>query len=196
VIARGEITAAILAGGRARRMGGRAKPMLEVDGRAILDRLIDALRPHVAEIVIAVADPHQAPAGLRAIFDLPDTRGAGPLAGIAAARAAVTTPWLIAVAGDMPFVSADVIAALLARCGPDVDAVAPRIGGLPEPLLAVWSPAAGAAAARRIAAGRFKASGLLTDEGLRVAWLDEAALRAIDPDLRCLVNVNRPEDLP
>ena len=177
-------------------MGGVAKPLLEVDGRAILDRLVDALTPMVAEIVVAVADPAQAPAGLRAVVD--EHAGDGPLAGIAAARVACDWPWLVAVAGDMPFVTAPVVAALLARARPGVDAVAIRVGTppLPEPLLAVWGPAAGAAAVRRLAAGRRKTSGLLTDEGLRVAWLDEADLRAVDPDLRCLVNVNRPGDLP
>jgi molybdopterin-guanine dinucleotide biosynthesis protein A len=189
-----DVAAAILAGGRARRMGGVAKPLLEVGGRAILDRLIDALAPHAGEIVVAVADPAQAPPGLRAVVDA--SPGAGPLAGIAAARAAIAAPWMIAVAGDMPYVTADVIAALLARCGPGVDAVAPRVRDLPEPLLAVWGPAAGPAAARRLAAGRYKTSGLLTDEGLRVAWLEEAELRAIDPALRCLANVNAPGDLP
>ena len=193
MIAREDVAAAILAGGRARRMGGVAKPLLEIDGRTILDRQLAALAPHAGEIAIAVADPAQAPPGLRAIVDA--SPGNGPLAGIAAARAALTAPWMIAIAGDMPYVTSEVIAALLDRCGDQIDAVAPMVNGLPEPLLAVWSPRAGLAAARRLAAGRFKTSGLLTDEGLRVAWLDEAALRAIDPALRCLVNVNRPEDL-
>jgi hypothetical protein len=47
----------------------------------------------------------------------------------------------------------------------------------------------------RLAAGRLKASALLTDEALQVRWIDEAELRAIDPDLRALHNVNAPEDL-
>ena len=31
---------------------------------------------------------------------------------------------------------------------------------------------------------------------LSVAWLDEAAVRAVDPTLACFANVNRPADLP
>ncbi|HTJ42806.1 MAG TPA: molybdenum cofactor guanylyltransferase [Kofleriaceae bacterium] len=189
-----DVVAAILAGGRARRMGGVAKPLLEVEGRTILARLTEALAPFAREIVVAVADPAQAPPGYRAIIDA--HHDSGPLAGIAAARAATDARWLIAVAGDMPFLSPPVVAALLSLARDDLDAIAPRVNGLPEPLLAVWGPAAGAAAARRLAARRFKTSGLLTDEGLRVAWLDEPALREVDPSLRCLVNVNRPADLP
>ena len=194
MIDKADVAAAILAGGRARRMGGVAKLTLEIDGRTILDRQLAALAPHAGEIAIAVADPAQAPPGLRVIDDA--SPGSGPLAGIAAARAAVAAPWMIAVAGDMPYVTADVVGALLALAAPDVDAIAPRVNGLPEPLLAVWGRAAGPAAAHRLRHGRRKAAGLLTDEALRVAWLDEPALRAIDPALRCLVNVNRPEDIP
>jgi molybdopterin-guanine dinucleotide biosynthesis protein A len=49
---------------------------------------------------------------------------------------------------------------------------------------------------RRIAAGQRKASRLLTDGELRVCWIEEPALRAIDPQLRALFNVNAPEDIP
>jgi len=41
---------------------------------------------------------------------------------------------------------------------------------------------------RRLAAGRFKASGLFSEEGLAVGWLD-------DPDPRALKSINAPEDL-
>jgi molybdopterin-guanine dinucleotide biosynthesis protein A len=43
--------------------------------------------------------------------------------------------------------------------------------------------------------GSYKASRLLTDEGLRVAWIEDAELRAIDPELRSLRNINAPTDL-
>ena len=49
--------------------------------------------------------------------------------------------------------------------------------------------------AARLAAGRLKASRLLTDGELRVEWIEEAAVRAIDPDLQALFNVNAPGDL-
>jgi len=67
---------------------------------------------------------------------------------------------------------------------------------LPEPLVCVLRvvtcrPVVEA----RLARGALKASRLLADGELRVAWLDEAALRAFDPQLRVLFNVNVPEDL-
>jgi molybdopterin-guanine dinucleotide biosynthesis protein A len=191
------VAAVILAGGRGRRLGGVVKPLLAIEGRAILDRLRDALAPHAHELLLAVADPAQA-IGLgdaRIVVDA--VPGAGPVAGLAAARAATDARWLIAVAGDMPHVTAAVIAALLARAADDVDVIAIRLGTppLPEPLLAVWGRAAGPTIARALAAQRYRTSALLTDGGLRVAWLEESDLRAVDPDLRAVQNVNRPTDL-
>lgn len=194
---RTDVAAVILAGGRGRRLGGVVKPLLAIDGTPIIDRLRAALAPHAGELLLAVADPAQA-AGLgdaRVVVDA--VPGAGPVAGLAAARAATDARWLIAVAGDMPHVTAAVIAALLARAGDGVDAVGIRLGTppLPEPLLAVWGRAAAPTMARALAAGRYRTSSLLTDDGLRVAWLDEADLRAVDPPLRSVQNVNRPTDL-
>jgi hypothetical protein len=36
---------------------------------------------------------------------------------------------------------------------------------------------------------------LLTDEPLRVRWIEEGELRAVDPQRRALHNVNAPEDM-
>jgi hypothetical protein len=47
----------------------------------------------------------------------------------------------------------------------------------------------------RLGARRLKASRLLTDGELRVVWIEEGEVRAIDPTLRVLFNVNAPGDL-
>ena len=58
----------------------------------------------------------------------------------------------------------------------------------PEPLCSLLHVRTRAAVERRLAAGMYKASGLLTDEGLRVRWLTDA-----DPE--ALRNLNSPSDL-
>jgi molybdopterin-guanine dinucleotide biosynthesis protein A len=190
-----EVSAVILAGGRATRFGGVAKHELVVGGQTILARQRAVLAPRVAEIVIAA--PHDVP-GLRTVRDA--VAGAGPLAGIAAGLAAVRTPWALVVAGDMPDLRGELVDLLRARADEApagaIDAVAFRIGGLPEPLLCALRVApARAAVDALLGAARHKASALLTDAGLRVAWIDEAAARAVDPELRGLRNVNAPADL-
>ncbi len=186
-----EVTALILAGGKATRLGGIDKAQLRIGGRTIFERQVAALAPCVAEIV--VSSPREI-TGYRRVVD--PVTGAGPLAGIAAGLAAAVTPWLFVVAGDMPHVSRALIELILSHAGPTCDAVGIRIGGMPEPLctamrISVWRPIV----EERLAAGRLKASALLTDAPARVRWIEDAEVRSIAPDLRALHNVNTPEDL-
>jgi len=57
--------------------------------------------------------------------------------------------------------------------------------------VAVWRPIV----TDRIAKRRLKASSLLTDEDVRVRWIEEAEVCAVAPGLHALHNVNAPEDL-
>jgi molybdenum cofactor guanylyltransferase len=180
---RRDATGLILAGGKATRLGGIAKHELVIDGEPILVRQARVLAPRVHEILVSAPTDV---AGYRTVRDaLP---GVGPLAGIAAGLAAMATPWLVVVACDMPYITGELIEAMLARRSDAIDAVGGRVGELPEPLVCVLHERARDAVDRRLAAGRFKASGVFTDEGLRVSWLD-------DPDPRALVNINSAADL-
>jgi molybdopterin-guanine dinucleotide biosynthesis protein A len=196
------IAAAILAGGAARRMGGAIKPLLEVDGRAILDRQLDALRAvGVEAIALAVGDAPPA-----ALLDAAVRRGLaiardaapgqGPLAGLEAALAWSPAPGMICLAGDGPSPAAPLLAALRDRIGV-ADAVVPRPGGALEPLVAAYRTSCRAIVARCLAEGRRRARELpaaLVAGGLAVAWIDDAELGALDPGLRSFANWNRPED--
>lgn len=196
-----DVSACILAGGRATRLGGRAKPLVPVDGATILERQLDVLVPLVAEVLVAIA-PGAAPLPVPARyadhvrFVEDAVAGAGPLAGITAGLSGCRTPWLLVVAGDLPHLQPDLVRLVCARVqGAQVDAVVPRVQGLPEPLLAVYAASVEPVARARLLAGRRKAAGLVTEAGLRVAWIEEAELRSIDHDLRSFADVDTPEDL-
>jgi molybdenum cofactor guanylyltransferase len=178
-----DASALILAGGKATRFGGIAKHELVIDGEPILVRQARALAPQVDEILVSAPTDV---AGYRTVRDV--LPGVGPLAGIAAGLAAMTTPWLVVVACDMPYITGELIEAMLALRSDSIDAVCVRVRELPEPVVCVLHERARAAVERRLAAGQFKASGVFTDEGLRIAWLD-------DPDPRALVNINSAADL-
>jgi molybdenum cofactor guanylyltransferase len=178
----GEVTALILAGGKATRMGGVDKRELIVDGRTIFERQVEALRG----FDVLVSSPREI-AGYTTVRDA--VVDGGPLAGIAAGLAAARTPWLLVLAGDMPFITAAVIDRLVSRTADDIDAVGVRVAGLPEPLVcvlrvSVFLPLVQARLARR----DLKASRLLSEGESRVSWLDE-------DDARPFRNVNVPEDL-
>jgi len=189
---RSDVTAVILAGGAGRRLGGVIKPLLEVDGARIVDRQLALLGPRVGAVVVSAAAAAWSPVPV--VVDR--VADGGPLAGIAAALAAVTTPWILAIAGDMPWLAPGVLDRILAAADGAVDAAVPRVGGYPEPLVAAYHARAGAAVDAAIARGERSPSRLLQGGALAVRWIEEAELRAVDPALRSFASVNEPGDLP
>ena len=183
------VAAAILAGGRAERLGGRVKMHVEVGGRRIIDRQLEVLRPLFEDIAIISNDP--APFAELDVPVLPDeVKGEGPLRGIASALAWSPRPRVFVVAGDMPFLNADAIRHLLAQSG---QVVVPVLDGHADPLHAVYQRDCLAVVRRRLEAGQRKAAELLDD--VDTVRVDANVLREFDPELRCLTNVNTPVDL-
>jgi len=142
--------ALILAGGAARRLGGIDKPLLELDGRSLLARIIELLAPQAAPIALSAnGDPARfAPFGLPV---LPDGAfaGQGPLAGVLAGldwAAAQGADALLTVPGDTPFIPSDLAAAL---APPPACAMS---AGQVHHLVAFWPVAARAALRRFLSA--------------------------------------------
>jgi molybdenum cofactor guanylyltransferase len=138
---------AILAGGDARRFGGRDKSALVVDGRTILER-------QTAELAAVTND-------LRVIRREDDlVPGCGPLGGLHAALTAARGDALFLVACDMPYVTAPLASYLLTRAD-DADIVVPRTDRGYHPLCAVYRRACLPAVVRRLAERRLKMLDLL-----------------------------------
>jgi molybdopterin-guanine dinucleotide biosynthesis protein A len=206
---RATVAAAIIAGGRGTRMGGAgvSKGLLAVQGRPIVQRQLDVLRRCFDDVTIVANDPALASllgpdaAGVRVVADRLPGGGIGPLAGLDAALDALPpgAEAVVCVAGDMPFLDAPVLA-LLRDTAPGATAVLPRIGsaggttGHAEPLLARYGRACAPIVREQIQRGDYAMWRLLARLPL-VTFIDEPALRAVDPDLRCLFNVNTPGDL-
>lgn len=202
-MSRASVAAAILAGGGGTRMGeGVVKGLLSVGGQRIIDHQLAVLRPLFAEVLIAANDPEPwAGFGLRIVADRVAEGGAhrlsqGPIAGLDAILAALppTIDAVVCVAGDMPFLAAPLLEHLRDAI-PTAAALVPRIAGRAEPLLARYNRAVAPVVAEQIAAGRHALVDLLARLGAGVAWLDEPEVRALDPDLRSIANVNTPADL-
>ena len=103
------MTAVVLAGGRARRMGGEDKGLIEVAGKPMVAHTVDALRPQTAEVIVNAnrnASAYHTITGCRVIAD---TVGdfAGPLAGMASALEASATRFLLTAPCDSPLVTRD-----------------------------------------------------------------------------------------
>jgi molybdenum cofactor guanylyltransferase len=138
----------LLAGGLARRMGGGDKPMRQIGGSTILERVIARLKPQCGELILnANGNPARfARFGLPVI---PDTVAdfPGPLAGILAALdwAATHRPGVSIVfsaAADCPFLPRDLVARLNeALVNEDAQLAVAASGGQSHPVIGLWSVA-------------------------------------------------------
>ncbi len=135
----------VLAGGKARRMGGGDKALIRIGGKTILERVLGRLKPACTRIVLnANGDPARfAPFGLPVVADsVPDF--AGPLAGILAGLdwAAANAPaieWMASVPGDCPFLPADVVARLhQVRAAQDKPLACAQSGDWRHPVVGLW----------------------------------------------------------
>jgi molybdopterin-guanine dinucleotide biosynthesis protein A len=101
----------VLAGGRAARLGGQAKPQLIVGDRPILAAVLGAVSG--AERRIVVGPPQPVPPDVLLVREQPP--GGGPVAAVRAGLAEVTTDVVVVLAGDLPFVTATLVGQLRER---------------------------------------------------------------------------------
>jgi molybdopterin-guanine dinucleotide biosynthesis protein A len=169
---------AILAGGNARRFGGRDKSALIVNGRTILERQIAELSTVTTDVRVIRREDDLVP-------------GCGPLGGLHAALHKARGDALFLVACDMPFVTAALAAYLLMLAG-EADAVVPRTDRGYHPLCAVYRRSCLPAVERRLAERRLKMLDLLDD--LRVREVTAGELGRFGHCDRLLANVNTPAE--
>ncbi|MBW3552247.1 MAG: molybdenum cofactor guanylyltransferase [Gemmatimonadetes bacterium] len=198
---------AILAGGESRRYGA-PKALADVGGRRIIDRVVDRLGGVCDDLVVIANDPD--------LFrDLglptrPDLRaGLGALGGIHAALAWAQKegrPGIVAVACDMPFLSAPLLQRLhdlaFGEAGAPRGASGPE-GGRPdlvvpesrgrrgvEPLCAAYATACLPAIEAQLDGGDSHVIGFYDD--VRVHRLPLAEVDSLCDPERAFLNVNTP----
>jgi molybdenum cofactor guanylyltransferase len=140
------IPGVLLAGGLARRMGGGDKPMRQIAGRTILDRVIARLKPQCEGLLLnANGDPTRfAGFGLPVIADTVENFP-GPLAGILAGLdwVAANRPeasWMLSAAADCPFLPRDLVARLhRSRAQQDAQLAVAASAGQSHPVIGLWS---------------------------------------------------------
>jgi molybdopterin-guanine dinucleotide biosynthesis protein A len=130
-------TAVVLAGGKAARLGGQAKPQLIVGGRPILAAVLDAVAD--AERRIVVGPPQPVPPDVLLVREQPP-RG-GPVAAVRAGLAAVDSEVVAVLAGDLPFVTGALIGRLREQLTGDGVLVVDD-AGRDQYLLGAWRTAA------------------------------------------------------
>ena len=125
-----EICGLVLAGGQGRRMGGVDKGLQPLQGRPLMQHVIDRLRPQVGSVLIN-ANQNLALYAEFGCHVVPDRVGgfAGPLAGLDAGLHAPC---------DSPFLPDDLVTRLAtARSAIDADVAVARTGSQPHPVFAL-----------------------------------------------------------
>lgn len=187
---RRDLTGVILAGGRATRYGGQSKALLELCGEALLCRRVRPVGAALLTPVVVAGRESRLPAGPYRLVREPD-QGTGPLAALDLGLDACRSQWAFVSACDMPFFSGALLDLMCAnRDGADV--VIPRVGALLEPLHTLYRR--GCRAAVRGALERGERRLVSFHDEVRVRYLDEHAIRVVDPLLLSFRNVNTPAD--
>jgi molybdopterin-guanine dinucleotide biosynthesis protein A len=181
-------------------MGAPDKGLSLVGGRPMIARVVDALWPGAAAVVlVANGDPARF-AGFKVpvIPDRAGTTGNGPLAGILAAMdwAASAVPGVRFVAtapSDTPFLPAGIVEALIHVAGDDDVVVVARSPSGRHPVVALWPVSLSAAVRDALASGQRRLGAVIAERENRT--LDVPPMRLGEETIDLLLNVNTPEDL-
>jgi molybdenum cofactor guanylyltransferase len=187
-------TGAILAGGRARRLGGlnKAGLVLHPSGTSILDRQLSRLSRVVDRTIIIASDVDRfSAAGVPVIADL--VADGGALGALYTAVHAAQTDRTLVVACDMPFLSEPLLAHLV-DVGGTVDIAIPRTTRGYEPLCATYSRRSAPELRRLIAEQQFRLSDVARIPGLNVREVGRDELTKFGPEEVLFFNLNTPDD--
>jgi molybdopterin-guanine dinucleotide biosynthesis protein A len=183
-----DITGVILVGGKSRRMG-RDKASLEVDGKPLIERLLEIFTKSFAQVVL-VGDREErfASYGLPVLSDIyPGSSLGGLYTGLYHAA----TEYIFVSSCDLPFPSGEVLR-LLCSLRKDYDAVVPTTDKGYEPLFALYSKGCLGPIRALLDRGNYCAYAYYPQ--VRVRYVEYEELVRFDSDGRAFLNMNTPEE--
>jgi molybdenum cofactor guanylyltransferase len=186
------LTGIILAGGKASRMGGRAKPFLKINKKTLISIQLSSLRKVFKKIII-VTNSRQRYRNLKGVELVPDIiAGIGPLGGIYSGLLASKSFYNFVVACDMPFINTELIKHMFAKA-PGYDIVIPKIDGRHEPLFCIYSKACILSVSRMAAKKIFKIKVLLPL--VKVKEITKKEVLSYGNPEKIFVNINTAREL-
>ncbi|WP_342508227.1 molybdenum cofactor guanylyltransferase [Sporosarcina sp. FSL K6-2383] len=180
----------ILAGGLSRRFGS-PKAFAKLGERYFYELAKEALKAHCDEVIIVTRQELLKcfPKDIKAITDIMDYMGLGPLAGILSAMESVEADRYIVLPCDMPYVDETVIGKLLLQHEQGVTSVV--VDGRQHPLVSIWDYSVKDNLQDALENEQLRVLPVLASSGVR--WIDGGLLT--DDEKRVFTNVNTPEVL-
>jgi molybdopterin-guanine dinucleotide biosynthesis protein A len=208
-----EISGIVLAGGKSRRMGGRNKAFLKLDGRPLIEIVVERVRSVCTEVLVVAGDTRP-----YTKLDVPLVEdrfhGAGVLGGLHAGLEAASHELALVVGCDMPFLNLQLLCAfaewaegfdvaILRHAPPALRGFAapgppPRKAGRTEggqyvePLHAAYRCTCLPAIEAAIRARKRRVVSFFPY--VRVRTIAPAEIIPIDPDMRSFRNINTPDE--
>jgi len=187
------MTSIILAGGKSSRLG-RNKALQVIEGKSLIQWVIDRLAILSTEIIIATAHGKAIPCSsaveIKTVADI--YPGKGPLVGIYSGLIASSSSRAIVVGCDTPFLSVGLLEYMTQLCS-TFDVVVPRIGKKVEPLCAVYSKNCLVPMQGLLEQNELRISALFSM--VRVRYIEEAEINRFDPEHLSFFNINSQDNL-
>ena len=186
-ISKNEITVVILAGGKASRMDGEDKGLIVFRELPLIAHVVNVIKPKVSQILISANRNLKEYANFgKVIRD--DLKGfQGPLAGISKALKVCSTPYLLVLPCDSPFIDAALIDSLIEKMDVSkADICVAHDGSIMHATFALMKTKL-----------EKSLEDFLEEGGRKMAhWYRQQSIERIDVSshLEVLTNINRPED--
>ncbi len=187
------MTSIILAGGKSSRLG-QSKALQVVEGKSLIQWVVDRLAILSTEIIIATAHGEAIPCSsavrIKTVADI--YPGKGPLVGIYSGLIASSSSRAIVVGCDTPFLSVSLLE-YMTQLSSTFDVVVPRIKKKVEPLCAVYSKSCLAPIQRLLEQNELGISELFSM--VKVKYIEEDEMNSFDPEHLSFFNINSQADL-
>ena len=187
------MTSIILAGGKSLRLG-RSKLLETIEGKSLIQWVVDRLAILSTEIIIATARGEAIPCSsavrIKTVADI--YPGKGPLAGIHSGLIASSSSRAIVVGCDTPFLSVSLLE-YMAETSSTFDIVVPRIKDKLEPLCAVYSKNCVAPIQELLEQDERQIRRLFSM--VKVKYVEEDEINSFDPEHLSFFNINNQDDL-
>jgi molybdopterin-guanine dinucleotide biosynthesis protein A len=184
------MTSVVLAGGENRRLPFN-KSLIVIDGRTVIDRILDVHRQFFNNIIISTNDPMTYfKYGTKIVGDVLDIRG--PMTGIFSSMMNDDSQKYFVSACDVPFLSRELIEYII-TLDSDNDAIVPEFDGEPQPLLGIYNRRLMDRLYENIMGDRRSMRRFLREIDTYV--IKEDKVKEFDTEGNSFININTLEDL-
>lgn len=187
------MTSIILAGGKSLRLG-QSKALQVIEGKSLIQWVVDRLTMLSTEIIVATACGEEIPCSstvrIKTVADI--YPGRGPLAGIHSGLTASSSPRAIVVGCDMPFLSVSLLK-YMTQVDSSYDVIVPRIKDKLEPLCGVYSKNCLAPMQDLLQQDQRQIRKLFSM--VKVRYVEEDEVNDFDPEHLSFFNINSRADL-